>query len=200
MIQKDVWKQLIPKPKHLSVLIMFLAHEGEVLSLSRISSVHGHSKQYSHKLISELSKILLDNKVQFIIETNKNGYIFSFEKQVKKAIKKEETTTTDKNSVKAIIDYLNYKADKKFASDTKATIEVINARIKEGYTFHDFAYVINIKCQKWLNTSMEDYLRPQTLFGTKFNSYLNEKPQSQPISQIESAINEAGRTIDWGLD
>lgn len=199
MIQKDVWKQLIPKPKHLSVLTMLLAHEGEVLSLSRISSVLGHSKQYSHKLISELSKILLDNKVQFSLDTNKNGYVFSFEKQVKKAVKKE-TTTTEKESVKAIIDYLNYKADKKFASDTKATIDVINARIKEGYTFNDFAYVINVKCQKWLNTSMEDYLRPQTLFGNKFNSYLNERPQSQPISQIESAINEAGRTIDWGLD
>ena len=197
MIPKDVWKQLIPKEKHLNVLTIFLAHEGEILSLSRISSVLGCSKQYSYKLINELSKILVQNKVNFTIVSNTYGYVFSFAKQEKKAIKQEASNI---DNVKLIIDYLNDRADKKFSATSKSTINSINARIKEGYNFNDFKYVIDIKCQKWLNTSWEDYLRPQTLFGNKFNSYLNEKPQSQPISQIESAINESSRAVDWGLD
>jgi len=196
MIPKDVWKKLIPKQNHLNVLTMFLAHEGEILSLSHISSVHGNSKQYSYKLVNELSRLLVKNKVNFSIVSNKNGYIFSFAKQEKKAIKQESSNI---DNVKLIIDYLNDRADKKFSATSKSTIDSINARIKEGYNFNDFKYVIDIKCQKWLNTSMQDYLRPQTLFGNKFNSYLNERPQSQPISQIESAINESSRTVDWGL-
>jgi uncharacterized phage protein (TIGR02220 family) len=197
MIPKDVWKQLIPKEKHLNVLTIFLAHEGEILSLSRISSVLGCSKQYSYKLINELSKILVQNKVNFTIVSNTYGYVFSFGKQEKKDVKKESSNI---DNVKLIIDYLNDRADKKFSATSKSTINSINARIKEGYNFNHFKYVIDIKCQKWLNTSWEDYLRPQTLFGNKFNSYLNEKPQSQPISQIESAINESSRAVDWGLD
>jgi uncharacterized phage protein (TIGR02220 family) len=197
MIPKDVWKQLIPKEKHLNVLTIFLAHEGEILSLSRISSVLGCSKQYSYKLINELSKILVQNKVNFTIVSNTYGYVFSFAKQEKKDVKKEASNI---DNVKLIIDYLNDRADKKFSATSKSTINSINARIKEGYNFNHFKYVIDIKCQKWLNTSWEDYLRPQTLFGNKFNSYLNEKPLSQPISQIESAINESSRAVDWGLD
>jgi uncharacterized phage protein (TIGR02220 family) len=197
MIPKEVWKQLIPRQNHLNLLTMFLAHEGEVLSLSRISSVLGHSRQYLHKLISELSSMLVKSKVNFSIVTNKNGYVFSFAKQEKKAVKQQSSNI---DNVKLIIDYLNNRADKKFSATSKSTIDSINARIKEGYNFDDFKYVIDIKCQKWLNTSMEDYLRPQTLFGNKFNSYLNERPQSQPISQIESAINESSRAVDWGLD
>ena len=33
--------------------------------------------------------------------------------------------------------------------------------------------MIDKKCSEWLGTDMEQYLRPQTLFGTKFESYLN---------------------------
>ena len=55
----------------------------------------------------------------------------------------------------------------------------------EKYTIEDFKKVIDIKVSKWLNNpEMADYLRPDTLFGTKFESYLNEnKIQQQPTKQ-----------------
>ena len=57
------------------------------------------------------------------------------------------------------------------------TKKFINARINEGYKETDFYKVIDVKCSKWLNDpKMNEYLRPETLFGTKFESYLNEKP------------------------
>ena len=53
------------------------------------------------------------------------------------------------------------------------------ARIKEGFTLEDFKRVIDWKVSKWIGTDMEQYLRPETLFGTKFESYLNEAPATR---------------------
>lgn len=75
--------------------------------------------------------------------------------------------------IKEIIDYLNMKTKKNYRSNNKETIKHIKARINEEYKIEDFKKVIDNQCEKWLNTNMEDYLRPQTLFGTKFESYLN---------------------------
>ena len=74
-----------------------------------------------------------------------------------------------------IINYLNEKADKKYRANNKATQKHINARLTEGYTVDDFKTVIDKKCTEWKNTEMEQYLRPETLFGTKFEGYLNAK-------------------------
>jgi uncharacterized phage protein (TIGR02220 family) len=71
------------------------------------------------------------------------------------------------------VDYLNEKAGKNFKATSKTTKEHINARLAEGYTLDDFKKVIDIKCKVWKGTKMDEYLRPSTLFGTKFESYLN---------------------------
>lgn len=47
--------------------------------------------------------------------------------------------------------------------------------MSEGFNVDDFKAVIDKKCADWLKTDMEKYLRPETLFGTKFEGYLNEK-------------------------
>ncbi|MCZ0717852.1 conserved phage C-terminal domain-containing protein [Aerococcus kribbianus] len=77
---------------------------------------------------------------------------------------------------KKIIDYLNEKANASYRSTTKKTQTLIKARFAEGFTEKDFYKVIDIKTQAWLNNSkMNKYLRPETLFGTKFEGYLNER-------------------------
>mgnify|MGYP001577826596 CR=1 FL=1 len=77
--------------------------------------------------------------------------------------------------VKEIVGFLNSKSGKNFSYKTKATIAHIKARLAEGKTVDDFKKVITIKCDKWLSKpEMCDYLRPETLFGSKFEAYLNE--------------------------
>ena len=78
-----------------------------------------------------------------------------------------------KNEIKDVIDYLNLKIGSKYKHTTKVTKESINARFKEGFTLEDFKCVIDKKYDEWHGTEYEQYLRPQTLFGTKFESYLN---------------------------
>lgn len=75
-----------------------------------------------------------------------------------------------------IVSYLNEKVGKSFKHTTAKTRSLIKARFKDGFTINDFKQVIDIKAAQWLNDShMSQYLRPETLFGTKFESYLNEK-------------------------
>jgi uncharacterized phage protein (TIGR02220 family) len=99
--------------------------------------------------------------------------------------------TTDNNSraepdgvadkTKTIVDYLNEKTDSHYKATTPKTKQLVQARLKEGFSVDDFKTVIDKKTATWLNDNkMNKYLRPLTLFGTKFEDYLNEKVKGQP--------------------
>ena len=79
----------------------------------------------------------------------------------------------DKNIYVLVVDYLNEKAGTKYKPSNKVTQRHINARVSDGYTFDDFKTVIDKKVTEWRGTAMEQYLRPETLFGSKFENYLN---------------------------
>lgn len=76
---------------------------------------------------------------------------------------------------KKVIEHLNTTTDAKFRSSSKATQSKIKARLNEGYTLNDFIVVIDKKYNEWKNTEFEKYLCPETLFGTKFEKYLNQR-------------------------
>ena len=76
--------------------------------------------------------------------------------------------------VKTVIEYLNAKADKAYKATTAKTKTLILARKREGFVIDDFKKVIDTKAKEWRGTEMDKYLRPETLFGTKFEGYLNE--------------------------
>lgn len=80
----------------------------------------------------------------------------------------------EKESIyKAVVDHLNEKAGTAYRASTGKTRSCINARVNEGFTLDDFKTVIDRKCAEWIGTEYEKYLRPETLFGTKFEGYLN---------------------------
>lgn len=79
-----------------------------------------------------------------------------------------------------IVDYLNQKTGKKFKATTDKTKRLIKARFNEGFDVADFKRVVDNQTQAWLNSpKMAKYLRPETLFGPKFESYLNARPAKQ---------------------
>ena len=75
----------------------------------------------------------------------------------------------------AVISHLNEKAGTSYRASTPRTQALIRAREGEGFTLEDFKTVIDRKCAEWMGTEWEKFLRPETLFGTKFESYLNSK-------------------------
>ena len=106
----------------------------------------------------------------------------------------EITTETTNNNIlsgnptapyQQVIDYLNKRTGKQYKHTTKKTQSLIRARTKEGFNLDDFKQVIDNMSDQWLeDKKMNQYLRPETLFGTKFEGYLN---QQQP-----NAVDE-----DW---
>ena len=75
-----------------------------------------------------------------------------------------------------IIGYLNEKTGKRFSATSRVNQGHMSARLKEGFTVEDFKHVIDVKCFQWKDDAkMAKFLRPETLFGTKFDRYLNEE-------------------------
>lgn len=86
----------------------------------------------------------------------------------------EQDSTSCLFEIKEIVDYLNTKAGTSYRHTTKNTQKHIKARLKENYTVADFKKVIDSRVEVWgSDKGMRQYLRPDTLFGTKFESYLN---------------------------
>jgi uncharacterized phage protein (TIGR02220 family) len=98
---------------------------------------------------------------------------------INKESKKEEINKVDDkfiDSVKVIIDYLNLKAGTGFRWSSVSTRKLIQARFKEKFTVEDFKNVIDTMVGNWKgDNQFEQYLRPSTLFGNKFENYLNSK-------------------------
>ncbi len=74
----------------------------------------------------------------------------------------------------AIVGRLNQRAGADYRPSSRATRRLIDARWREGYRLPDFEAVVDAKCSEWAGTEMAKYLRPQTLFGTKFEAYRSQ--------------------------
>ena len=110
-----------------------------------------------------------------------------------------DTDKSKPTEIKEIVQYLNDKCGTRYRYQTKGTQEHINARLKEGYTVEDFKTVIDKKFEEWHGTDMEKFLRPETLFAGKFESYLNQKIvkktyQSQTAQMLDGFY---GQTAEW---
>lgn len=94
------------------------------------------------------------------------------------------------STVSEVISHLNKIAGTSYKEDGKQAIKYINARIKEGFVLQDFFTVIESKYNEWGSDSgMKQYLRPETLFGTKMESYLVHAKQNKPITAIRPGMS-----------
>ena len=104
-----------------------------------------------------------------------------------------EITTENKNNIpfSEIITYLNNKTNSSYKPGTKKTRDLITERWNEGFLFDDFKRVIDIKTQEWLYDPVwNKYLRPETLFGPKFESYLNQKSRKKTYREEDFNLDD----------
>ncbi|MBR5544878.1 MAG: phage protein [Clostridia bacterium] len=99
-------------------------------------------------------------------------------------------SSPNKKECEEIIEYLNQKANVSYKASTKKTKSCIHARLTEGFTIDDFKTVIDKKCAEWIGTDFQQYLRPETLFGTKFESYLNAPTKQKPQTETPDFMKE----------
>lgn len=108
------------------------------------------------------------------------------------------------NIYTSIIQKLNAAVGASFSDKSSATRRLIDARVHEGYKLSDFERVIANKAAEWRGTEFEKFLRPQTLFGTKFESYLNQRePRAKPRAsgyEREYAEGELEGLVENAID
>lgn len=157
----------------------------KVKNKSLISAVFQHISTFDN--INETVKKIID---EYEIENNNDN---DNERIV------HESSTNRQELYSEIINYLNEKANTGYKPNSKNTVRHINARLEEGYTVEDFRCVIDKKCAEWKNTEMEQYLRPETLFGTKFEGYLNAKINKKGSENNEPTTehNEKNQFSKW---
>ena len=115
-----------------------------------------------------------------------------------KPLQKEKTRKKSNNEIypnevyEEIINFLNQSSGKQYRVSSNSSRKIITARLNDGFNVDDFKQVISIKCTKWLNTDMEQFLRPETLFSNKFDSYLNET-----ITTIKTNIQTAHEQVSY---
>ena len=104
--------------------------------------------------------------------------------------------------ISEIISYLNEKTGRKYTGRSKSTVKYITARLKEGFTVEEFKQVIDNKVAAWArDAKMCQFLRPETLFDGRFETYLNDtETKAQKAQREKDELHERQTTAvdyDW---
>ena len=154
-----------------------------------IEALHETKKCFiEKKFITENWQVRNWSKRQFISDSSTERVRKHRMKQkgnVTETLLKQDVTPSDTDSdtekIKDIILYLNSQTAASYKPTSRKTIGLIKARFNEQFTVEDFKRVIDKKVAAWKGDSkMCTYLRPETLFGPKFEGYLNE-PDMQTL-------------------
>lgn len=158
--------------------LMQIFDDGTIF-LPEVPSITGKESESAERVRKYRERI---KKQDEVLALQCNGDVTKSNDNKEKEKDKEKDKEEDKERIeiiKEIVEHLNLRIGSKYKHTTKVTKESINARLKEGFTLEDFKCVIDKQHEKWLGTEYEQYLRPQTLFGTKFESYLNAPAKKQ---------------------
>lgn len=143
----------------------------------------------------------ITNKEQTINKPLTTNEEYKEDKNIKNEEEKEESKNEKKDTYlperKQIIEYLNQKLGTRYRHGSDINKKYINARLNEGYTVDDFYDVIDKKCGEWQGTEREKYLRPETLFGNKFESYLNQKIVKEKGQTAQMLEQHYSMVDDW---
>ena len=105
----------------------------------------------------------------------------------------------------SLLSYLNQKTGSSYTAtdQIRATIE---QRVSEGYTLEQMKSVIDKKFAEWsCDGKMRSYLRPSTLFGDRFEEYLNaplpaeveeKRKSSEHVASLKKQLREKERDHD----
>lgn len=144
----------------------------KIVNYGKYQDYDGRNNTANHTLTDTPTDTLTDTPT----DTDRTRITKKQEEQYILHSRFSEKQKTDE--VSEIVDYLNQRTGSRYKSSTPKTRKLIQTRLKEKFTVQDFKDVIDKKCVEWTGTKMEKYLRPETLFGTKFEGYLNQTDRS----------------------
>ena len=96
---------------------------------------------------------------------------------------KPKKTSKYANEIAEVVAYYNSVMNTNCRPGTKEYVSLITARLNEGYTVSDLKHVIDVKYEEWHDTDMERHIVMGTLFGNKFDRYLNQRSNAEKVSK-----------------
>lgn len=93
----------------------------------------------------------------------------------------------------SVLSYLNSKAGTNHKTNEVESVRLISELSHRGYTETDMRHVIDVKVSDWRgDPKVEQYLRPSTLFGAKFEQYLAQ-PKPPDVIRAEKKQERSER-------
>ena len=97
----------------------------------------------------------------------------------------KDKISKDKVEYDSIITDLNLVLGTSYKTTSSKTRELIDARLNDGYTLEEFKLVHRKMLRSWGNDEkMVKFLRPQTLYSPKFESYLQQKETTTKLTEV----------------
>ena len=150
------------------------ANRPAIIGQSRPAIIGQSEKASSDNSVQQTGQICPESSAKNVRSKEDIKHIY------KSDIKEDIYCRDEKIPFSEIVDYLNLKAEKNYRSNIAKTHDLIRARFNTGFDLKDFKKVIDIKTLQWKDDpAMNKFLRPETLFGNKFEGYLNEKVMAE---------------------
>ena len=118
---------------------------------------------------------------------------------IKNSVNNIKNKASPSDAVITILEDLNKrtKSKKGFSPLAQCNQNLIKARMSEGFTVENFITVNEKKVKQWLHDpEMSKYLRPATLYGNKFDGYLNEVVCDLPATNSNSLNKNKFQSTD----
>lgn len=188
---KDSIENLIDRFEKVHKVLRFSKETKEILLLNWSKYNWTSSEKFRKPLAKEIESVKNLDFRAFLIDIFENGYGIDTTCIDTSVTVTDTITNTISNTdiYKEIISYLNMILDSNYKYTTKKTQDCIKARLNDGFTVEDFKTVIDKKAKEWQGTTMERYLRPETLFGNKFEGYLNQNIVDKPSKPTKQPTN-----------
>jgi len=209
---KGIMRQCGASEDDLKVLMLkkfVLSFDSGVIVIKhwRINNYLRNDRYQETKYLDEKSNLIIDEKGAYTFGIPNSGipsigkdsigkYSIDNNISIPQVADAENSQTEAKSNIyERIIGYLNEKSGKHFRIGNEVKVK-IDARINSGATEEDFYKVIDNKCSQWLNDpKMNEYLRPITLFGNKFDSYLNAMPENKIEDKLPTYDATKNKTL-----
>lgn len=170
--------------------VITIPNWGKHQNLEQIEARREYQREYQREY-RQKQKLLVESDSKCLRKHLCNDDVNNLDKIREEREEEGEKDEDNLEIIRGIVAYLNMVCGTNYKYQTANTRKHIRARLSEGFDYEDFQTVIDKKSKEWLNTPMEKYLRPDTLFGTKFESYLNQNI----VEEKKSFSNTGG--IDW---
>jgi len=187
------WKE--PNVKTVKSILDWLVKEKMISvwgnTLGTIVTIENWSLYQEKEIEGNTKRITPSTPSKHYLDTNNNDITMNNNDKQKNTL------------VKDVIDHLNAVTNKQYKHTSQKTAACIIARVNEGFKeLTQYKYVIDVKASQWMGTDSEKYLRPETLFGPKFEGYLNEKPaiKMKVTNELKGALgspNPTKRVAEW---